>query len=93
MAGRISGLVPFIEVIFMLTEAPAISTEVQVEAAEKTDRLLMEVLAVEVRELRAAAEVVDTVAAEAGMGRETEHLTVIVAEEEVPFLRPRRRMP
>jgi hypothetical protein len=80
-------------VIFVLTEAPAISTEVQVEAAEKTDRLLMEVLAVEVRELRAAAEVVDTVAAEAGMGVETEHLTVIVAEVADPFSRPRHRVP
>jgi hypothetical protein len=83
---------PFIEVIFMLTEAPAISTEVQGEATENANMLLMEVLAVEVRELVAAAEVVDTVAAEAGMGVETEHLTVIVAEEEVPFLRPLRRV-
>ncbi len=76
-----------------MSEAPAISTEVQVEATEKTDRLLMEVLAVEVRELVAAAEVVATVAAEVAPVGGSAHLTVVVAEEEVPFLRPRRRMP
>ncbi len=77
-----------------MSEAPAISMEVQVEATEKTDRLLMEVLAVEVRELVAAAEVVATVAAEvAPMGGESDHLTVVVVEEEDPFSRPRHRMP
>ena len=72
-AGRISSPESFITVILMLPEAPAISMEVQVEAADwALDRALtlMEVLAVEEREVLEVAEVVDTVAvAVAGRSR------------------------
>jgi len=70
--------------------------EVQVEAAAETSKLpLMEVLAVEVREMVGVAEVVDTVAVEVAPIQDLElrHLIVIVAEVADPFSRPRHRMP
>ena len=74
-------------VILMLPEAPAISTEVQVEATESQQQLWMEVLAVEVRDWMVAAEVVDTVAAAVAVW------TLVLAEVADPFLRPRHRVP
>ena len=88
-AGRISSPESFITVILMLPEAPAISMEVQVEAADWADRALtlMEVLAVEEREVLEVAEVVDTVAvAVAGRSRGLTQIRLIVAAAEVHFL-------
>jgi uncharacterized protein (DUF1501 family) len=80
MAGRISIPTSSMGVIRTLSEAPAISMEVQEEAAACT-RLMMEVLAVEVRDKVLAAAVVDTVAVAVEVAQ-----MMVAAEEEVPFL-------